>query len=137
MNKKDRDRFKKILLEDKQKLLKHLEDISETSEAQMHDTSGDEADLASLEISQASLHKIGRREATLIKKIDKALVKIEDGTYGECENCGEEIAIGRLLARPVAQLCIDCKTEQENNEKRFQSDSEEEDFFSEGDDGAS
>ena len=135
MNKKDRDRFKKILLDEKDRLVKHLEDISETSESQMTDTSGDEADLASLEISQASLHKIGRREATLIKKIDKALVKIEDGAYGECESCGEEIAAGRLLARPVAQLCIDCKTEQENNEKRFHSEEEEDQSFADADEG--
>ena len=55
----------------------------------------------------------------MLKKIDYALEKIKDKTYGECENCGEQIAVARLKARPVAQLCIDCKTEQESVERRY------------------
>ena len=133
MNKKDKDKYKKLLLDEKGKILRHLEDLSNTSETQMDDTSGDEADLASLEIAQANIHKIGNREATLLRKIEKALVKIEDGSYGECESCGEQISPGRLTARPVAQLCIDCKTEQESNEKKFHTEDEEEDNFTDGD----
>ncbi len=47
-----------------------------------------------------------------------ALEKIEDGIYGECESCGEDIGMKRLEARPVAELCIDCKSEQEKLERR-------------------
>ena len=89
---------------------------------------GDEADIASLEIGQSALQKIGKRESTLLKKIDKALAKCEEGTIGICEECGEDIAFARLMARPVAQLCIDCKTEQENTEKRFNSDDDDDDL---------
>lgn len=134
MKKKELDQFKKILLEEKTKISRHLEDISESSEKDMEvEISGDMADLASLEMNQAGLSKIGKREEQLLKKINLALQKIEDKTFGECENCGEEIALARLMARPVAQLCIDCKTEQESMERRYNDKIEaaEEDIFEE------
>jgi DnaK suppressor protein len=119
MKKKDLDTFNALLLEEKRKISRHLEDLSDSAESELEIGSGDSVDIASLEISQASLQKIGKREAYLLKKIELALKKIEDGTFGECESCGEAIGVARLMARPVAQLCIDCKTEQENVERRF------------------
>lgn len=119
MKKKDLEKFKKLLLEEKKKVVRHLEELSSSAEEELQSGSGDDVDIASLEISLSRTHKIGRREAGLVKKIDYALGKIDEGTYGECENCGEDIAVARLQARPVAQLCIDCKTEQENNERRY------------------
>ena len=62
-----------------------------------------------------------------MKKIEIALNKIAEKTYGECENCGEDIGVARLQARPVAQLCIDCKTEQESMERRYSHQTEEDD----------
>ena len=88
---------------------------------------GDTADIASLEMNQANLAKIGKREQKLLKKIEQALERIEDKTYGECESCGEQIAVARLVARPVATLCIDCKTEQESVERRFSDKHESDD----------
>lgn len=126
MKKKDLTTFKKLLDEEKRKILRHLEDLSDSSEEDLEAGSGDSVDIASLEINQANLQKIGKRETYLLKKIDLALKKIEDGTYGECESCGEDIGVARLTARPVAQLCIDCKTEQESMEKRYSSHQEEE-----------
>ncbi len=127
MKKKDLDRFKTILEDEKRKILKHLEDLTQNSEVDMETSmSGDSADIATVEMNQASNYKIGKREATLLKKIDKALVKIENKTYGECESCGEEISVARLEARPVAELCIDCKTEQESEERRYSNQQEEE-----------
>jgi DnaK suppressor protein len=126
MKKKDLDRFKELLIEEKAKILKHLEDLSQNSEVEMQSSmSGDSADIATVEMNQASNYKIGKRETTLLKKIDKALGKIEEKTYGECESCGEDIAVARLEARPVAELCIDCKTEQESVERRYLSGEEE------------
>ncbi len=122
MKKKDLDKFKKILLEKRKKILQHLEELSETAEDDLESgniLAGDPVDQASMEINQASLQKIGKREKTLLKKIDLALTKVEDGSYGTCENCGEDIGLGRLEARPEAQLCIDCKTEQESMERRY------------------
>ncbi len=137
MKKKELDTFRKLLEEEKKKVLRHLEDLSDSSESELDESpaGGDSADIASLEINQANLQKIGKRETYLLKKIDLALKKIDEGTYGECESCGEDIAVARLMARPVAQLCIDCKTEQESMEKRYSSrDTSEEDdgLFEEG-----
>ena len=58
------------------------------------------------------------RERGLLNKIEKTLEAIERGEYGECESCGEPIEAKRLLARPVASLCIDCKDEQERLERK-------------------
>lgn len=127
MKKKDLDQLKGLLEEEKRRILRHLEDLSDTSVADIDTPSGDSVDLASLEINQNSLVKVGKRELNHLKKIDAALQKIEDGSYGECESCGEQIAVARLLARPVAQLCIDCKTAQENEERKYSDRSSEED----------
>jgi DnaK suppressor protein len=59
------------------------------------------------------------RERKLIQKIAKAIQKTEDGTYGVCEECGNEISESRLRVRPEATLCIKCKEEQEEKEKQF------------------
>jgi DnaK suppressor protein len=135
MKKKDLDQLKKLLEEEKRRILRHLEDLSDTSVADIDTPSGDSVDLAALEINQNSLVKVGKRELNHLKKIDAALQKMEDGTYGECESCGEQIAVARLLARPVAQLCIDCKTAQENEERKYSDRSTEEEAEGLADEG--
>lgn len=119
MKKKELEQLKQILDEEKRKIQRHLEDISDSSVADIETPSGDSVDLASLEINQNSLAKVGKREVNHLKKVEVALAKIEDGSFGECEECGEQIGVARLMARPVAQLCIDCKTAQENQERRY------------------
>jgi DnaK suppressor protein len=57
------------------------------------------------------------RERGLLAKIEGSLERIERGSYGECESCGEEIGLKRLRARPVADRCIDCKDEQDRLER--------------------
>jgi DnaK suppressor protein len=74
-------------------------------------------DQASAEIDRNFMLRLKGRERKLLKKIDEILEKIDNGTYGICEACGEEINIKRLEARPVTTMCIDCKTEQEEEEK--------------------
>jgi DnaK suppressor protein len=127
MKKKDLDTLRKLLEDEKRKLVKHLDELSNKAVEDLESPSGDSVDIASLEINQAAMQKIGKREVYLLKKIDLALSKMDEGTFGECESCGEEIALARLMARPVAQLCIDCKTEQENVERRYSSREEAED----------
>jgi len=61
--------------------------------------------------------KIRGRERRLIAKMEEAIVRIDNGTYGICSECEEEIAEKRLIARPVTTLCIKCKTKQEKVEK--------------------
>lgn len=77
----------------------------------------DMGDQASAEIDRSFMLRLRGREQRLLKKIDQAIEKIENGTFGICEVCGEEIEAKRLDARPVATMCIFCKTEQEEEEK--------------------
>lgn len=74
-------------------------------------------DQASAEIDRNFMLRLKGRERQLLKKIDEAIEKIDSGTYGICDVCGEEINIKRLEARPVTTMCIECKTEQEEEEK--------------------
>jgi len=77
----------------------------------------DPTDRASLESDRNFMLRIRDRESKLIKKIKKALARIETGTFGVCEKCGEDITKKRLIARPVTTQCIDCKTKEEAFEK--------------------
>jgi len=77
----------------------------------------DPNDRATMESDRSFELRIRGRERKLMEKVDEALARIEDGTYGICAGCGEEIAVKRLQARPVAKFCIDCKTKQEQQEK--------------------
>ena len=77
----------------------------------------DPLDRASIESHTTFAFRIKERERTLIRKIEHALRRLEDGTFGICEECGEEISEGRLQARPVATLCIQCKEQEEIAEK--------------------
>ena len=61
--------------------------------------------------------RIRERDTKLMRKVKEALERIENGAYGICEECEEEISEGRLEARPITTLCIECKTEQEIEEK--------------------
>jgi DnaK suppressor protein len=77
----------------------------------------DITDLASFQTERNFELRIRDRERKLIAKMQEAIQKIDEGTYGICENCDEEISEKRLIARPVTSLCIKCKTEQEKIEK--------------------
>jgi DnaK suppressor protein len=77
----------------------------------------DVSDQASAEADQNFSLRIREREQRLIKKIDEALDRMNQNTYGICERCEEEIPYPRLKARPVTTLCINCKTLEEQEEK--------------------
>ena len=119
MNKKDLKKFKTMLEDSKRQLL--LQAKKTLTEESSFDTDDlpDEIDLASSEYTQSMIFRLRDREKFLLAKIDKALARIEDGTFGICEKCEEEISAKRLEARPVTTLCIRCKEEQEQKEKSF------------------
>ncbi len=77
----------------------------------------DLGDQASAETDRSFMLRLRGREQKLLKKIEEALERIDTGKYGICDVCGEEIGIKRLEARPVTTMCIECKTEQEEEEK--------------------
>jgi len=107
----------------KELLTKRLESLLAEAEKMIEDMSDEEesfpdpTDRASLESDRNFLLRIRDRERKLIVKIKEALDRIENGTFGICEACGEEISEERLKARPVTTLCIDCKTDEEEKEK--------------------
>lgn len=78
----------------------------------------DPTDRASMESNRNSVLRMRDRERKLISKIQEALERLETGAYGSCEECGEEIGIARLKARPMTTMCIQCKSDQEVEEKK-------------------
>ena len=117
MNARQRDHFRKVLGTLKVEL---SQDIDRTVHAMQDEATlfADPNDRATQE-SDISLELRNRdRERKLIKKIDEIIARIDKDDYGYCENCGVEIGLKRLEARPTATLCIDCKTLDELREKQ-------------------
>ncbi len=119
MNKKELEKYREILLERKSELLQHVDAMREKGVSFEQEDLPDEVDLASSEADQSMNLRLRDRERILLHKIEKALVKIDKGEYGQCESCGEDIGKKRLEARPVTDLCIKCKEEQEQVEKAY------------------
>ena len=116
VRKTEQKKFLKALQESKQKL---IENARRAVSGDVHldpDDFSDEIDTASSESGLAFIGRLRERERVLLQKIDIALQKINAGTYGICISCEEDIGMQRLLARPVADLCIDCKSQQERVE---------------------
>ena len=106
-----RNLLAKMLEEAKQKGDSTLEEMTDSNEI-----FADPADRASAESDRAFTLRIRDRERRLIRKIQAAIQRLDDGVYGICEECGEEISIPRLKERPVTKLCINCKSRQEEGE---------------------
>jgi RNA polymerase-binding transcription factor len=117
MNLRQREHFKSMLETLKQEL---SQDIAGTVQAMQHEATlfADPNDRATQESDMALELRNRDRERKLIKKIDETIAKIDKDDYGYCENCGVEIGLKRLEARPTATLCIDCKTLDELREKQ-------------------
>ncbi len=118
LNKRELQRFRKMLQEQRDELLGHAKRAISGDLSLDPDDFPDEIDTASSEVDLQFRGRLREREQGLLAKIDAALEKIEAGEYGECVSCGEDIGVARLRARPVAELCIDCKSEQEKLERR-------------------
>jgi DnaK suppressor protein len=104
-------------------MLDELEDeVSSTLDGMRQDGGAfpDPTDRATMESERNLTLRIRDRERKLRKKIEEALARMLDGTFGICEVCGEEISFKRLEARPVTTLCINCKSEQEQDEEQHQ-----------------
>lgn len=80
---------------------------------------GDEVDHATREREQQLENKLKGRQSIFLKKIENGLIKLENGSFGVCEDCDGGISLTRLKARPTATLCIECKEEQESGEKHI------------------
>jgi DnaK suppressor protein len=116
MDKKDIEGFKELLTKRLEDLLNQA-DNTVSGMTSPKENFPDPTDRAALEADRNFMLRIRDRESKLIKKIKKALDRIENGTFGLCETCGEDIDLKRMHARPVTSQCIECKSKEEALEK--------------------
>ena len=119
MRKRDLEKFRKLLNAQRDQLVGNARKAVSGDIHLDPDDFPDEIDTASSGVNLAFMGRLCERERGLLAKIEDALAKIDEGVYGQCQNCGEEIGVKRLEARPVAELCIDCKGEQEKIERNL------------------
>ncbi|OIO31079.1 MAG: RNA polymerase-binding protein DksA [Nitrospirae bacterium CG1_02_44_142] len=116
----------KKLQDIRKKLLKQRELLLAEAKAALNVLPGqtifpDMGDQATAETDRNFMLRLRSREQKLLKKIDDAIDRIDKGTFGICEDCGTKIDIRRLVARPVTTLCMECKTQQEEEERMRES----------------
>ena len=119
MRERDLKFFQNLLNEKLEELLKEADRTVDGMTDAKAENFPDPTDRASLESNRNFTLRIRDRERKLIVKINEALARIDDGSYGKCEECGEAIGLERLRARPVTTLCIDCKSMQEAEERKL------------------
>jgi DnaK suppressor protein len=117
LTKKELKKFQELLDDKRKAVLERARQM--LSEGMTLDTNDlpDEMDLAASEYIQSFEFRLRGREKSLLSKIDLALKKIDEGTFGVCEICDEAIGKKRLEARPETSLCIRCKEDQEREER--------------------
>ena len=117
LTKKELKKFQELLEEKRKVVLERARQM--LSEGMVLDANDlpDEMDLAASEYIQSFEFRLRGREKSLLSKLDLALKKIEDGSFGICEICEEPIGKKRLEARPETSLCIKCKEDQEREER--------------------
>lgn len=115
MKKVQLQKFKKIFVEAQSNLLYNDRVLREDFSVNPDDRY-DEIDQASSDIDQSMRMRLRNREALYLKKVEEALARIEEGTFGDCIECGEPIETRRLEARPTTTHCVACKEEQERRE---------------------
>ena len=115
----EQEAFRKTLLERRSKILGEVEETLDSVLTEGLQRHADEVDQATAATSDALDRRIRDREKGILKKINKALSRMDIGEYDECESCGNFIGNKRLTARPEATLCIECKEEQERHERKY------------------
>ena len=116
MRKRELDQIKKILTQQLSELLSRA-DCSLDGVGEPNENLSDVLDRAAKIAERNFSHRLCSREKLLIRKIERSLQDIENGTYGLCEHCEDDISVKRLKARPTARYCIDCKTQLETRER--------------------
>jgi DnaK suppressor protein len=116
MTREDREKIRATLIASRNSLLGEAF-LAVSNLVSRDDRYADPCDQAAYDQDRCFYLRIKDRESRLLRKIELALDRLDNGEYGICDDCGEEIAIGRLMVRPVAMLCIDCKRRTEQIEK--------------------
>ncbi|MCI5146280.1 MAG: RNA polymerase-binding protein DksA [Candidatus Electrothrix sp. AR3] len=118
MEREQLQKFKEQLENMKGEIISDVEQTL-TEMTSHHGNIPDPTDRATIESDREFELRLRGREQKLLDKINQAIARIDNGTYGVCGECEEEIGIKRLQARPVASFCIDCKIRQEQREKNL------------------
>ena len=118
MNPKQVEFFRQMLLSWRQELIDESQETINNLRGEVRDV-GDEAERASRETENSLELRTRDRYRKLLGKIDQALARVDDGSYGYCEETGEEIGLARLQARPIATLCLDAQERWELKQKQM------------------
>ncbi|MBJ6127783.1 RNA polymerase-binding protein DksA [Microvirga splendida] len=121
MNERQREYFRRKLIRWKHDILKEAQETLATLQSE-NENHPDLADRASSETDRAIELRARDRQRKLIAKIDAALARIEDGSYGYCEETGDPISLKRLEARPIATLSLEAQERHERNERVYRDD---------------
>lgn len=121
MRKRELTLIRDRLLVERRRIMSNARDTLESINHMNPDDLNDEVDLATVEQDETVAFRLRDREALLLAKIEQTLAKLKDDgeAFGCCDNCGSEIGLKRLMVRPVATLCIQCKEEQEQIEQGY------------------
>jgi DnaK suppressor protein len=111
--------YRQALLDLKAEVLADADRVASGGIETVEEERADTVDRSSLESERNFTIRLLDRERKLLHKVDEALERLDAGEFGFCEECGEEIGFERLVARPVATLCIECKTQEEDAERRL------------------
>ena len=118
MNAQQQEYFRQKLLAWREELVEESRETISHLQQEVRDV-GDEAERATRETENSLELRTRDRYRKLIKKIDQALLRVEEGEYGYCEETGEEIGLARLEARPIATLCLDAQERWELRQKQM------------------
>ena len=121
MNERQLEFFRKLLVEWKNELLEESRGTIENMQKENRNVP-DIADLAMEESDRSVLLRTRDRQRKLVAKINEALRRIDDGEYGYCEDTGRPISLKRLIARPIATLCLEAQEKHERQERIFRAD---------------
>jgi DnaK suppressor protein len=113
LDKKTISRFRKILLKEREQIVGEVKQIVESSNEMGQDGIQDIGDEAANIYNKQILLSLNENERMRLKEVDESLDRIENGTYGICEECGGPISLKRLEVRPVAKYCVPCLTKLE------------------------
>jgi len=121
LRKEQLEALKRVLYQARAMVLGELASTGHPSSEGIGDEKGDTYDLSVRDLTRTLTYMFRERDQNKLRAIEEALDRIKEGTFGICENCGNEIPVARLEAMPFAVTCVPCKTEQEKYEKMFSS----------------
>ena len=113
LDKRTIERFRRVLLKEREQIIGDVKQINESSQEMGKDGIQDIADEAANIYNKQILLTLNENDRMRLRDVDESLDRIENGTYGVCEECGEPIGLKRLEVKPVAKYCVPCKTKLE------------------------